>query len=363
MLYSEFMPIWESNGDASESEQQLEVAQIKKRLLDPRTIAESHRQAESTSRVEHANIPESELLWAYYKRMETMPLSNQEKREFLKPEVLAELNTEEYIALWRRLKPQFLSHVTRQGFRDHYEMFEHRRGLYEFHNGFARVLEDMKSLRPPFAVDPGLRSRDDVSVKTFLESSVLKAESEEEALQILDELLNSTSTVAPGYADKTAVHFGAQIVEHENYGGERDNEVFFVYPADVIASQYDYAFNGQTKNFVNPETESNWNDVFVWPSSVENPGIPLDSGIVFLPDHTPVDLETGSKYASEVKGADGEQKRTLVEDERLVGSFVSWVMRLNQESPIVKMYQEYVDNPDSVKEKVLKETLRQEMIG
>src|SRR6185503_4609999 len=97
------------------------------------------------------------------------------------------------------------------------------------------------------------------------------------------------------YPDKIAVHFAAQMVADQFYGGERNNEVFFVYPSDFIASQHEYAFNGWEKDFTKPQSETKWNDVFVWPSNLENPGISVDAGLVFLPDHTPVDPETGSK--------------------------------------------------------------------
>jgi len=47
------------------------------------------------------------LLEAYYEKMATQPLSKEEKRELLRPEVLASLTTEEYIVLWKRLNPYF----------------------------------------------------------------------------------------------------------------------------------------------------------------------------------------------------------------------------------------------------------------
>ncbi len=70
-----------------------------------------------------ARIPQPrELLNAYYEKAANTPLSNEQKRDLLKPEVLASLSTEQYIALWKRLNPYFLTHVTRQGFRDHNSM-------------------------------------------------------------------------------------------------------------------------------------------------------------------------------------------------------------------------------------------------
>jgi hypothetical protein len=312
-------------------------------------------------------IPDPQkLLEAYYEKMETLPLTNAEKRELLKPELLAELSMDEYIALWRRLNPHFLSHVTRQGFRDHNAMVYHSAGLREFHNGLVSVLEDEKMLRPPMAVRDGLRARDEVSVRQFLESYVLKAGTEEEAKERLNAQLNFTWATAPHYPDKTAVHFAAQIVADGYYGGEQNNEVFFLYPSDVLASQHHFAFNGWEKDFTKPQSETKWNDVFVWPSSLDNPGISVDAGVVFLPENTPVDPETGSKYASEIRIVEGEEKRVMVEDEKLVSKFIEWAKKLNNESPVVQAYKEYREPKDYWKrreaQRICLDAIRSEML-
>ena len=199
----------------------------------------------------------------------------------MKPELLAGLTLEEYIALWRRLNPYFLSHVTRQGFRDHNEMIYHSAGLEEFHNGFVNIMEDDRLLRPPIFLS-GLRNRDKESVKQWLiDHRIFEAENIEQAKERLDHLLNHHLASAPKYPDKNAVHFAAQIVADDYYGGERNNEIFFIFPSDVLASQYPFAFNGWEKNFTKPQSEIKWNDVFVWPN-IDNPGIPIDAGIVFF---------------------------------------------------------------------------------
>ena len=315
---------------------------------------------------EAETIPDpKELLGAYYEKMETMSLTNEEKREFLKPEILVELSTEEYIALWRRLNPHFLSHVTRQGFRDHNAMIYHSAGLQEFHDGLTSVLEDEKILRPPIAVREGLRSRDETTVKKFLEDWVLKAENEEEAEKRLDALLHKSLATAPKYPDQTAVHFATQLVANDYYGGERSNEAFFLYPSDVLASQHQFAFNGWEKDFTQPQSETKWNDVFVWPSSIDNPGIPVDAGMVFLPEHTPVDPKTGSRYASEISIFEGEEKRVMVEDENLVRAFVEWAKNLNEQSLPMVAYKDWEDEKNYWKkrerEKICLDAFRQEM--
>src|SRR3989344_5544712 len=335
-------------GDKTASEIEKSYPSLATEIADLSTQSEETRTELAQLRQEQANVPDpKKLLEAYYEKMETVPLTNEQKRELLKPEVLAELSTEEYIALWRRLNPHFLSHVTRQGFRDHNAMVYHSAGLQEFHNGLTSVLEDER---------------------TFLESWALKAENEEEARKRLNAQLNFTWATAPNYPDKTAVHFAAQIVADGYYGGESNTEVFFLYPSDVLASQHDYAFNGWEKDFTKPQSETKWNDVFIWPSTLDNPGISVDSGVVFLPESTSVDPETGSKYASEMKIVEGEEKRVMVEDDKLVSVFIEWAKNLNGESPAIQAYKEYREkendrwNSRSDRERTFYNALQQEMV-
>ncbi len=354
--------------DKSAAEMQTEIATMDAEMEELTSQAFALRDELEKLAQKQAELPNPEkMLEAYYAKMETMPLSNSEKRELLRPEVLAELSTEEYIALWRRLNPHFLSHVTRQGFRDHNAMVYHSAGLQEFHDGLTSVLRDQKLLRPPMAVRDGLLARDEASIQKFVEDWALQAEDEEEAKKRLNAQLNHSLATAPNYPDKTAVHFAAQIVADGYYGGEKSNEVFFLYPSDVLASQHDYAFNGWEKDFTKPQSETKWNDVFVWPATLDNPGIPVDAGVVFLPENTPVDPQTGSKYASEIKTIDGEAKRVMVEDEKLVSAFVVWATSLTEESPSIKAYKAYSDERDySKRQNMLRDfisVMREEMIA
>jgi hypothetical protein len=306
-----------------------------------------------TLRKKLEEIPDpKQLIEAYYEKIATTPLSNEQKRRLLKPEVLASLTTEEYIALWRRLNPYFLAHVTRQGFRDHNAMIYHSAGLEQFHNGFLNIMQDDRLLRPPIAL-AGLKNRDKASVKNWLHDWVLQAEDEKQARERLKNLLHFHLARAPKYPDETAVHFAAQIVADGYYGGESGNEVFFIYPSDVLASQYAFAFNGWEKDFTRPQSETKWNDVFVWPQSTENPGIPIDAGIVFLPETTPVDPQTGSKYASEVRVIDGQEKRVMIEDTVAISTFVEWGKKLDESSPLRKLFTAYKEERNYYKQQIL----------
>lgn len=287
-----------------------------------------------------------ELLDAYHEKMLDTPLTNEEKREFLKPEILASLTTEEYVQLWRRLNPHYLSHVTRQGLRDHNAMIYHSAGMNEFHDGFVGVMQDEQKIRTPMALE-GLLPRDEESIRGYLEKNgILKAENEEEAISKLKDLLDFTIASAPKYPDESAVHFAAQIVADEYYGGEKNNEVFFLYPADVIASQHAFAFNGRDQALTRPQNETKWNDVFVWPTSIEERGISVDAGFVFLPNRTLVDPETGSRYASEVKTVNGKEKRVVVEDQETPKAFTKWISGMNEQPPIVVAFKKWRETHD-----------------
>ncbi len=332
-------------GDAKAASLQTELAAVRQKLATTSTesVATSAQIRELQQMQEQVPDPK-QLLEAYYEKVASTPLTNQEKRELLTPDVLANLTTEEYIALWRRLNPHFLAHVTRQGFRDHTGgdmMVDHTRGYREFNNGFTDMMGNGRSIFPPIA-RVGLGNRDEATVKSFVQNFLQDSPSADKAKERFLNFLNRSLAAAPNYPDITATHLAAQMVSDGYYGGERDNEVFFAYPSDVLASQYAFAFNGWEKDLTRRQSETKWNDVFIW-TDPNQPGVPVDSGIVFLAEKTPVDPETGSKYASEIKVVDGQEKRVMIEDTALVSSFVKWGKKLDDQSPLKKVLLAYID--------------------
>lgn len=330
-------------GDKQAGELQAEIDAIKSEQNELHTESYTIEDKLKELKQQDSEIPNPrQLLEAYYKEISTQPLTNEQKRELLKPELLASLSEEEYIALWRRLNPHFLSHVTRQGFRDHTGgdvMVDHTSGYKEFINGFVDVMENGRGIFPPLA-RMGLVDRSEKTVKKFLDYLLPHANNENEAKSMFKEFLIRHKASAPKYPDITATHLAAQIVSDGYYGGERGNEVFFIYPSDVLASQYAFAFNGFETDFTEPQSEVKWNDVFIW-TDPNNPGVPVDSGIVFLPENTPVDPETGSKYASEIKEVDSQEKIVMVRDDALVDSFVEWGKKIDNASPLRKIFTTY----------------------
>ncbi len=237
-----------------------------------------------------------EKISQYYEKIDKITLTKQEKKEFLTSELLENLSTWEYIQLWKKLNPYFMSHVTRQGYRDHAQMIYHTAWIWEFTDWFKEILRDDKMLRPPINIwENGLKSIDEAGVKVFLEDIFKEAKTKEEALEELAYKIDY-SISAPKYADKTAVHFAWEDIANWLYWAETWNEVFVIYPSDVILSQYAVSNRNFDQDFTKNWDDHQRNDIFVWWDNQENPWIPIDSWIVFLPLDAKVDKITGSKY-------------------------------------------------------------------
>ena len=313
------------------------------KLEDENITSESLLKREKTLSDEEINalneqisriLKPEDLLESYYRKFEYIELSKDEKRELLKPEVLEQLSMDEYIRLWKKLNPEFLSHVVRQGFRDHYEMIDHSAGIYDFHNGFMSIIKDNFLIKAPMVV-AGIRSRNEENIQRYLQGMNF-FESDEET-----DLANLKYFSYDSYHDSTAVHFMSEEVGADYYGAEENNDVFFIFPTDTIVSQYNFAFNG-AQSLTRIPAEKKWNDVFVWPGDSVSSGININAGIVFLPDSTLVDPETGSKYASEiVYDGQGNERRVILKDQELIRTFGDFYKNL-KDNPDNEIYTECV---------------------
>lgn len=316
-------------------------------LGERRGELENERQSlEKTIAMADVEEPKREFV----EKFET-PLTPEEKKEGLDFEALAELTTDEYLRLWRRLNPFFVTHVTRQGVRDHNAMFYHSAGMGEFHDGMTEILADGKMLRTPAEVHYGLgREVTEQSTEKALEKMLYKETSQtdieemreqgmgdREIVESLVERLpvNRTIASAEPWTDKRAVHLAQSLVLDDYYGGESGNETFFVFPTDVIASQCQ--FGGSIRNNLTTAqvgSEVRWNDMFVWPKEKD---ITIDAGLAFLPKSTMVDAETGSKYATKVVKIGGKEVRIPEVDEEAIAKFVEWMEGLKPEDEGVRM--------------------------
>lgn len=240
------------------------------------------------------------------------PLEKEQKRELLKFDNLAKLSTREYLDLWKGLNPYYLSHVTRQGYRDHTGMAYHTAGFGEFQDDFRKIIGGDGRLHSTWEMATGegmMQVKDADAVEKYFEttgvltkklSSVRDEDLDSDGLAKVLGGAHGVLNKPDGYwQDQTSVHFMANAVGNEKYGGEDGNEVFFVYPADVLASQccsstgLALTDNAKNKGQVPWRIADDHNDSFVMPR--EN-GIPLDAGLVFLPKNILVNPENGSKY-------------------------------------------------------------------
>ena len=266
-------------------------------------------------------------------------MSSEEKEKALTFEKMSELSSEEYLELWRHLNPFYVTHVTRQGIRDHVGMMYHSAGAGDFSDGAKDVLGDGKMLRSPAEINYGLPpnfTEDDV--RKVLDELVFSDDKYQgySPKQILAMLpFSVTLASADPWADKQAIHFAQMTVLDDYYGGETNNEVFYVFPTDVIASQG--KFGGHMHdNLTTAQVfdERKWNDMFVW---TEDGRIPLDAGFVFLPDSQMVDRNTGSKYATkEIVDETGETKLVVEKDEERISRFKEWIGNLSEDSPEIE---------------------------
>ena len=227
------------------------------------------------------------------------PYTREEVEKYFTEEHLASLSDEEYIKLLKRFPSEMLSHVTRQGIRDHQGHMYHSAGMDEYADGFMKIVEDGQ-LRSPLSVYL-IEENKVKAVQNLL--NLDENESREDALDYLERTLTSMHNQADGgsYADKNAIHFACEDVADVYYGSEKGNEVFLVHPAVQIASQHHF------RGALHEGNRDYWNDQWVWDN--EQNGIDINSGFVFLPAETLVDRETGSRYE-----LDGEGKPIVNEE-------------------------------------------------
>lgn len=265
------------------------------------------------------------------------PLSVEERKELMRPEVLSALSLEEYVQVWRRINPYFVSHVTRQGIRDHTAMIYHSAGMHAYHDGFESILRNGDELRPPRVVHDSLDPTCRDSIERFLTSKgVFDEPTMTAAQELFDRHIHETLASAPKYPDSGAIHFAAQTVLDDYYGGESNNEIFAIYPADLIASQYCFGFNGWSADFTRPQTEDKWNDVFVWDQERVQIAIPLDAGIVFLPRSTMVDPVTGSRYALSEQEESGKTQYVPARHQDFDKRFAEWCEEIPKEGELAQ---------------------------
>ena len=265
---------------------------LREKLLGEKTDLE--KKQEESSLPEEMEEPKR-MLEKFYReqsqKWENSPYSKEDLEKYFSEENLASLSVDEYATLLKRFPQEMVTHVTRQGVRDHVGHMYHTAGADEYQDGFKKIVEDRK-LRSPMGVQM-IEGMKEEAVAKYL--GLERFKTEEEAREYLKGIVNEKDQdVGGSYADRSAIHFAAEEVADAYYGSESGNEIFITYPSAHIASQYH--FNGT----LNRASGDYWNDQWVWAN--EEKGMDLNAGLVFIPKETMVDPKNGSRYELDAKG-------------------------------------------------------------
>ena len=209
--------------------------------------------------------------------------SPEEMKQLFTSEHLASLSMDDYTLLLKRFPNAMVTHVTRQGIRDHTGMFEHTKGQGEYADGFMQILQEGE-LKSPLAVAAAENGKEAAIVKAIrLEEAGSKQEAEERLEQ-------SLSGAFDGYADRAAVHVATEAVADHYYGSEKGNEVFLAFPSAHVASEHNFVGNlAQGRDLKN-------NDTWIVRDNNLDKGLDINAGVVFVPAEARVDAKTGSRY-------------------------------------------------------------------
>ncbi len=197
---------------------------------------------------------------------------------------LSTLSLEDYTLLLTRFPSQMVTHVTRQGVRDHTGGVFHFAGTGEYWDGFKQILEsgELKNFMSLYVTEDAKRE----GVAKLLKFDEL---TKEEAIDRLNDMCDIPNQRYDGsLSDRTSVHFAAEEVANAHYGAERGNEIFLAYPSLFIASQYH--FSGQLAEAAG----GTHNNQMVFTNDEE--GVPISAGITFIPRNALVNPVTGSRY-------------------------------------------------------------------
>lgn len=244
------------------------------------------------------------------RRWEASPYDKEDVKRLFSEEHLSGLSLEDYVLLLKRFPSEMVTHVTRQGVRDHTGQMWHTKGVDKYHSGFDRLVADGK-LRSHWGCHFEQFEKNKAIIQALEEIGLGERwKTKAEASKYLAELTDVSGKIrhSESYSDYNAIHVAAEEVADEFYGSERGNEIFFVFSSNQIASQYYFQGRLDGKDFSLP------NDQWIWTN--ENRGLDLNSGIVFIPGEAEVDPVTGSKYAIGENGEviKNEEQKKIISD-------------------------------------------------
>jgi hypothetical protein len=208
-------------------------------------------------------------------------------------ERLSALSVEEYALLMQRFPGEMVAHITRQGVRDHANSIWHNAGEGAYLSNFTSILQSGR-LHSSLGIALQEHSKEEAMAKFI---KIDDAQSREAALanfekKFIRDMVNGKET----FADESSIHFAAETVMDGMYGAEKGNEIFVAYPSAYVASQLYYG----GKRDLTEGGESEHNDKWVY--TKDQQGIPLDAGLIFIPEDAQVDPINGSRYKIDENG-------------------------------------------------------------
>lgn len=228
--------------------------------------------------------------------LKNIPLSKEEQDKYLSEETLVSMDMDDYLLLVKRLSGHYVSHVTRYGIREQTFMSTgggHTKSKGEFIDNFTQILET-KKLNSFFT---NLLDKTDYAkevIKDYI--AVLKEHdrdiSKEEILdKVSSRLLGDVMPSGTRKGDKSGFHVGVNDILSHYYGSEINYDIYFYYPAEVVAKNYYHDIS--LKAYPNARNSDWYNDQIIF---TQGKGIPVDAGICCIPESIEVDKNTGSQY-------------------------------------------------------------------
>lgn len=211
----------------------------------------------------------------------------EDAKKYFKDKILSKLSIKDYSLLWSKFPTGVQTHSVRQGIRDHVGEYmdfgAHNIGEKKYFNNFKEIIASGHLKNTLDVMFP--EGVNDETINAFLQNEN-QYKTRESKISFLKQMLRGFHG---HWEDRTAIHFGTNLVLDEFYGSETDNEIFIAFPAIYIAANHNFAGN---LSFGIDNMAGN--DTYVWSNNKK--GIPLDSGIVFIPKNSSVDKDNGSQY-------------------------------------------------------------------
>ncbi len=272
----------------------------------------------SSQEISDERVEAKTLLDNFYQRQQKMwaelPYTPEQIKPYFTEEYLSKLSLEEYGMLLQRVPCEMTTHVTRQGIRDHAKG-DHILGLDQYHDGFVQVLKDGR-LKAGLTHEIMQEGKQEALAHYFKrKAELIMNRWPQEGKSLKDEAYIILKTLLEwgGIQDHTAVHLGQGVVLDDFYGGEAGNEIFLAYPHMHLAAEY------QLKPTLHNNIDFH-NDIWVW--TRENNGLSVNAGLVFIPERTQVDPETGSKYAL-------DRERKPIPDQTMIDALADSLSRID----------------------------------